>query len=160
MEKGNTQNRRNSNFGPKPKPEFDQKVVAIRRVTRVVKGGRRMSFSVTMAIGDKKGRVGVGVGKAGDTSLAIEKAINDAKKHMITVALNKDMTISQEMEVKYCASRILIKPAPGRGVVAGSAVRMLMELAGIKGVSAKILSRGKNKLNIARATMKALAEIK
>lgn len=142
------------------RPEFDQKIISIRRVTRVMAGGRRFNFSVAMVIGDKKGKVGVGIGKAGDTQLAIEKAIRDAKKHMITVPLNKDSQIRHDVEIKYSASEVMIMPAPGRGLVAGSSVRTVLELAGVKDVTAKLLSRSKNKLNNARATVEALKQLK
>ncbi len=142
------------------RPEFDQKIISIRRVTRVMAGGRRFNFSVAMVIGDKKGKVGVGIGKAGDTQLAIEKAIRDAKKHMITVPLNKDSQIRHDVAIKYSASEVMIMPAPGRGLVAGSSVRTVLELAGVKDVTAKLLSRSKNKLNNARATVEALKQLK
>lgn len=142
------------------RPEFDQKIVSIRRVTRVMAGGRRFSFSVSMVIGDKKGRVGVGVGKAGDTQLAIEKAVRDAKKHMITVPMNKDSHIPHDVHIKYASSEVMIMPAPGRGLVAGSSVRTVLELAGVKDVTAKIFSRSKNKLNNARAAVEALKQLK
>jgi len=123
-------------------------------------GGRRFSFSVSMVIGDKKGKVGVGVGKAGDTQLAIEKSIRDAKKHMITVPMNKDHHIPHDVHTKYASSEVMIMPAPGRGLVAGSSVRTVLELAGVKDVTAKLLSRTKNKLNNARATVEALKQLK
>jgi len=142
------------------RPEFDQKIISIRRVTRVMAGGRRFSFSVSMVIGDKRGRVGVGVGKAGDTQLAIDKAIRDAKKHMITVTMNKDSHIPHDVHTKYASSEVMIMPAPGRGLVAGSSVRTVLELAGVKDVTAKIFSRSKNKLNNARAAVEALKLLK
>lgn len=139
--------------------EFDSKIISIRRVTRVTAGGRRFSFSVAIVAGDKKGRVGVGVGKAGDTPIAVEKALRDAKKNMIKVFLNNRKSILHEVEAKYSSARVSIMPAPGKGIIAGSAVRIVLELAGIKEVSSKILSRSKNKLNIARASIKALSKI-
>ena len=139
--------------------EFDQKVLSIRRVTRVVAGGRRFSFSASVAIGDKNGRVGVGLGKAGDTPIAVEKAVRSAKKAMVTI-LMKNHSIAHPVEAKYASARVMIAPAPGKGVVAGSSVRNVLELAGIKEVSAKILSRSKNKLNNARAAIKALQRLK
>ena len=142
------------------RPEFDQKIVSIRRVTRVMAGGRRFSFSVSMVIGDKKGKVGVGVGKAGDTQLAIEKAVRDAKKNMIVVPMDKDSRIPHDVHVKYASSEVMIMPAPGRGLVAGSSVRTVLELAGVKDVTAKIFSRSKNKLNNARAAVEALKQLK
>lgn len=142
------------------RPEFDQKIISIRRVTRVMAGGRRFSFSVAMVIGDKKGKVGVGIGKAGDTQLAIDKAIRDAKKHMITVPMNKDGHLPHDVHTKYASSEVMILPAPGRGLVAGSSVRIVLELAGVKDVTAKIFSRSKNKLNNARAAVEALKQLK
>lgn len=141
------------------KPEFEQKIIDIRRVTRVVAGGRRFSFSVAIIAGDQKGRVGVGIGKASDTALAIEKALRDAKKNMIKLNLTKDMSIPHDIEAKLGSARIMIMPAKGRGLVAGSSVRIIMDLAGMKNVGAKVLSRSKNKLNIARATIKALKQL-
>ncbi|MFN3188054.1 MAG: ribosomal protein S5 [Candidatus Paceibacteria bacterium] len=142
------------------RPEFDQKIISIRRVTRVMAGGRRFSFSVAMVIGDKNGRVGVGIGKAGDTQLAIDKAIRDAKKHMIVVPINKDGHLPHDVQTKYASSEVMILPAPGRGLVAGSSVRIVLELAGVKDVTAKIFSRSKNKLNNARAAVEALKQLK
>ncbi|MEK7185196.1 MAG: 30S ribosomal protein S5 [Patescibacteria group bacterium] len=138
------------------KPEFDQKIISIRRVARVVAGGRRFSFSVALVAGNRKGSVGVGLGKAGDTSIAIEKALRDAKKNMVTVTLTKHGSVPHESEAKYSASRVLVIPAPGRGMVAGSSVRVVLELAGVKDVGAKIRSGSKNKINNARAAIEAL----
>jgi small subunit ribosomal protein S5 len=146
--------------GERPRQEFDQKIISIRRVTRVMAGGRRFSFSVAMVLGDKKGKVGVGIGKAGDTQLAIEKAMRDAKKNMITVPMNKDSHIPHDVHTKYASSEVMIMPAPGRGLVAGSSVRTVLELAGVKDVTAKIFSRSKNKLNNARAAIEALKQLK
>lgn len=148
--------RRPSRRPERARQEFDSKIISVRRVTRVVAGGRRFSFSIAVIIGDKKGRVGVGIGKAGDTPIAIDKATRAAKKEMITVKLNKKNSISHPISAKYSSARVSIMPAPGKGVIAGSATRVVLELAGIKEVSSKILSRSKNKLNIARATIKAL----
>jgi len=141
------------------KPEFDQKIVSIRRVTRVVTGGRRFSFSVGIVIGDRKGRVGVGLGKAGDTPVAIDKAVRDAKKNMIKVRMTKHGSIPHEVDAKYGSSRVLIMRAPGKGILAGSSVRTVLEFAGVKEVSAKLFSRSKNKINNARAAMKALDQL-
>ncbi len=142
------------------RPEFDQKIISIRRVTRVMAGGRRFSFSVAMVVGDKKGKVGVGIGKAGDTQLAIDKAVRDAKKNMIIIPMNKDSHIPHDVHTKYASSEVMIMPAPGRGLVAGSSVRTVLELAGVKDVTAKIFSRSKNKLNNARAAVEALKLLK
>lgn len=142
------------------KPEFDNKLIQIRRVTRVVSGGRRFSFSVAIVAGNRKGSVGVGVGKASDTALAIEKAMKSAKKNMIKVRTSKDMMIPHEVTAKDSSARVMIMPAPGRGVVAGSSVRNVLDLAGIKNVRAKIQSGSKNKLNNARAAIKALKQLR
>lgn len=142
------------------RPEFDNKVIQIRRVTRVVAGGRRFAFSVALVAGNRKGSVGVGIGKAADTAAAIEKAMKSAKKNMIKVRLSNEMMIPHEVTAKDASARIMVMPAPGRGMVAGSSVRNVLELAGIKNVRAKILSGSKNKLNNARATVKALAQLR
>lgn len=139
--------------------EFDNKIISIRRVTRVVAGGRRFSFSVAIVIGNKKGSVGVGIGKASDTALAIEKATRSAKKHIIVVPLTKEKSIPHEISAKYCASKVIIMPAVGRGLSAGGSVRNVLELAGVKDVTSKILSRSKNKLNNAQAAIKALSKL-
>lgn len=152
--------RRSGGRDARVRPEFEQKIISIRRVTRVMAGGRRFSFSVAMVIGDKKGRVGVGIGKAGDTQLAIEKAVRDAKKHMITVPMDEHSRIAHDVEKKVSSSRVMVMPAPGRGLVAGSSARTVLEMAGVKDVTAKLLSRTKNKLNNARATVEALKLLK
>ncbi|EKE20823.1 MAG: ribosomal protein S5 [uncultured bacterium] len=139
------------------KPEFEQKLLDLARVTRVVKGGRRFSFRATMVIGDRKGKVGVGVGKGSDVSNAIGKAVNDAKKCMIIIDISKG-TIPYDMDVKLGSAKIMLKPArEGRGIVAGGAVRAVVDLAGIKDIVSKSLGTS-NKLNVARATIKALRE--
>lgn len=152
--------RRPSRRPERVRQEFDNKVISIRRVTRVVSGGRRFSFSIAMVIGDKKGRVGVGVGKSGDTPMAINKAMRAAKKDMVKIFLTDKNSIAHPVEAKYSSARISIMPAPGKGVIAGSAARVVFELAGIKEISSKIISRSKNKLNIARAAIKALKGLK
>ncbi|MFN4181349.1 MAG: 30S ribosomal protein S5 [Candidatus Paceibacteria bacterium] len=143
----------------KPKPEFDQKIVSIRRVTRVVAGGRRFSFSVALVAGDRKGGVGLGLGKAGDTALAINKALRDAKKNMIKLSLNKNFSIPHELSAKYGSSKVKIMPNKGRGLVAGTVVRDIIKLAGIRDVTAKVLGGTKNRLNNSKAVMEALKEI-
>lgn len=153
-------NRPSSRQRPERKSEFDQRIINIRRVARVVAGGRRFSFSVSIIIGNKKGRVGVGVGKAGDTSLAIDKAVRDAKKNMITIPLTKNSSIAHEVSAKYCAARVVLMPVKGRGLVAGSSVRGVLELAGITDVLAKLHSGSKNGLNNARAAVEALSSLK
>lgn len=160
-DRGRRKNERRPSRRPeRARSEFDNKIISVRRVTRVVAGGRRFSFSIAMVIGDKKGRVGVGIGKAADTPVAIEKATQAAKKSMITVHLNKKNSINHPVSAKYSSAKVSIMPAPGKGIIAGSATRVVLELAGVKEVSSKILSRSKNKLNIARATIKALEDLK
>src|SRR3989344_4451150 len=127
--------RRGSSFN-RPKPEFDQKILSIRRVTRVVAGGvaggRRFSFSVALVAGDKKGSIGLGLGKAGDTSLAINKALRSAKKTMIRLKLTTDMSLPYEVAAKFSSARVMLMPNRGRGLVAGSVVRDIAKLAGIR----------------------------
>lgn len=139
--------------------EFDQKIISLRRVTRVVTGGRRFSFSVGIVIGDKKGQVGVGSGKAGDTPIAIEKAARDAKKNIIKIPMTKSGSIPHEVEAKFGASKVHIMRAQGKGILAGSSVRTVLEFGGLKQVSAKIHSKSKNKLNNAKAAIKALSQL-
>jgi small subunit ribosomal protein S5 len=141
------------------RPEYDQKTLMVRRVARVVAGGRRFNFSVLLAIGNRKGSVGVGLGKAADTALAIEKATKHAKREMITVSRTQNNSILREVEAKYSSAIVVIRPAKGKGLIAGSAVRSVLELAGVTDINAKILSGSKNKLNIARATIKALLQL-
>ena len=152
-------NKRSSKRKDMPRSEYDQKIISIRRVTRVVAGGRRFSFSVALISGNRKGTVGVGIGKASDTSLAIEKATRSAKKAMIKVKLDKNMRIAHDVSAKYNASVVVIRPSHEKGMVAGSSLRNVLELAGVKDVSAKVMSRSKNKLNNARATIKALEQL-
>ncbi len=140
--------------------EFSQKLIGIRRVARVMAGGRRFNFSAAIVLGDKKGRVGVGVGKAADTQLAIEKATRAAKKNMILLNLTKNRSIRHNVEAKFCASVVEIRPSPGRGLVAGSSVRTVLELAGVSDVTAKLMSRSKNQINNARVAIEALRSIK
>ena len=146
--------------GERVKPEFDQKILSIRRVTRVMAGGRRFSFSVSMLIGDKKGSVGVGLGKSNDTTLAISKSVASARKNMIKIKLTDKMSIPHEVSAKYKASQVTLMPNAGKGLVAGGALRDILNLAGMKNVSGKILSRSKNQLNNARAAMKAFEKLK
>lgn len=145
--------------GEERRSEFAQKMLGIRRVARVMAGGRRFNFSVCMVLGDKRGRVGVGLGKAADTQLAIDKASRAAKKNMITVDLTKSSSIKHNISAKFAASTVEIRPSPGRGLVAGSAVRTVLELAGVTDVTAKVLSRSHNPINNARAAIEALKQV-
>lgn len=145
---------------PRAKPEYDQKIIDIRRVTRVSSGGRRFSFAVSMVAGDRRGKVGVGTGKGGDTASAVEKALRSAKKNMINLHLTKSGSIPHEVDAKFSASQVHMMPAPGKGIVAGSSVRDVIDLAGIKDITAKLRSGSKNKLNNARVAIEALKQLK
>ncbi len=145
---------------PRERSEFDQVTIEARRVARVMAGGRRFNFSLVVVIGDRKGRVGVGIGKGADTALAIDKAVRDAKKHLITVVRTSSNSIPHQVTHKYSASTIEVIPSKGRGLVAGSAMRTVLELAGVTDVVTKIHSRSKNKLTIARATVGALKKLR
>jgi small subunit ribosomal protein S5 len=141
------------------KPEYDQKLLDLARVTRVVKGGRRFRFRATLVIGNRKGKVGVGVGKGSDVSDAIKKAFDDGKKKLIFIKTVKN-TIPHDIYYKQGSARIILKPAKeGRGIVAGGAVRAVVEFAGIKDIVSKSLGTS-NKLNVARATLSALDSLK
>lgn len=139
------------------KSEFQDKALEIRRVTRVVAGGKRFSFRATVVVGDMKGRVGVGIAKGLDVAAAVEKAKRQAQKDLIHVPLKDQRTIPHDVEAKYSAAKIRIKPArKNHGLIAGGASRVVLELAGVKDVSAKILGRTTNKLTNAMATLEAL----
>jgi small subunit ribosomal protein S5 len=152
-------NRRGGSSFNRVKPEFDQKILNIRRVTRVVAGGRRFSFSVALVAGDKKGSVGLGLGKAGDTALAINKALRNAKKNMVKLNLTKTMSIPHELSAKFSSSQVRLMPNKGRGLVAGSVVRDIVKLSGVRDITGKIVSNSKNKLNNAKAVMAALSQV-
>lgn len=143
------------------RPEFEQKMLDLRRVTRVVKGGRRFRFRATLIIGNRKGKVGVGVSKGSDVSDAIQKAYNDAKKSMISVSLDPvTMTIPHAVSSKLGSAKVLLKPGfKGQGVIAGGAVRAVVDLLGVKDIVSKSLGAS-NPLNVARATVKALEMLK
>lgn len=145
---------------PRERGEFEQVTIDARRVARVMAGGRRFNFSLVVVIGDRKGRVGVGLGKGVDTALAIDKATRDAKKNLFLVPRTSSGSIPHQVKAKYASSVVEIIPSEGRGLVAGSAVRTVLDLAGITDVVTKIHSRTKNKLTIARATVAALAKLR
>jgi len=139
--------------------EFEEKIIQINRVSKKTKGGNQFGFSILMVVGDKKGRVGVGLGKAPDVLSGIKKAIRRAKKNLFTVAL-KGTTIPHDIRVKFGAAEILLKPAPpGSGIIAGGAVRAVMEVTGINDVSSKVLGT-RNKASNVYATIKALKLLK
>ena len=142
------------------KDEFDSKLLDLARVTRVSKGGRHFRFRAVMVVGDKAGKVGVGVAKGTDVAQAIEKATRIAKKHLITVDMVEE-TIRHEVEAKFGAARVMLKPQrKGRGLVAGGTVRVICTLAGIRNISSKIITRTSNKLNNAQATIEALKQLR
>lgn len=139
--------------------EFEEKVVQVNRVSKKTKGGNKISFSVLAVVGDRKGRVGVGLGGAPDVSSAVRKAVTYAQKHLITVPMN-GTTIPHAVVLKRGAAQVLIKPAPpGTGVIAGGAVRAVVEAAGIRDIVSKILG-SKNQASNVYATMEALKQFK
>lgn len=141
------------------KKEFDQELVDIARVTRIVAGGRRFRFRASVVIGNKKGLVGMGIGKGGDVSTAINKAVVIARKNLVRVPIIEN-TIPHEIWVDYCGAKVFLKPArTGTGVIAGGAVRTVMDLAGIRNVTAKMYGTG-NAPNNAQATLMALAKLR
>lgn len=147
-------------FKREEKKEYEQKLLEVSRVVRVVAGGRRFRFRVAVVIGNQKGKVGLGVSKGQDVAMGVEKAVAHAKKNLITIPLVKG-TIPHEVEGKQDRAHVLLKPGrEGGGIVAGGSVRIVCELAGINNISAKIIGRTSNKLNNARATMKALKQLK
>ncbi len=151
-------------FGGKPKEQnpmgLKDKVLDLRRVTRVVAGGKRFRFRVTVILGDEKGRVGVGIAKGLDVQSAVAKSKNDAVKNLFNITL-KGRTIPHEVEAKFSAAKVRIKPAvEGHGLKAGGAVRVVLSMAGIKDATAKCLGRTPNKLTNALATIAALKNLK
>ena len=140
----------------KPKSDLEEKVICINRVTKVVKGGRQFRFAATVVVGNRKGKVGIGLGKAKEMPDAVKKATQQASKNLINVELIDNRTISHEIIVKEGAVRVMLKPAKeGTGVKAGGPVRDILELAGVKDVLSKSLGSS-TKVNMARATLNAL----
>ena len=153
-------NARKADRHTKEQKEFEEEVLQIDRVTRVVKGGRRLRFRATVAIGDKKGRVGVGIGKASEVVTGIQKAVSKAKASLINVPITKGDTIPHAVRVKYKAAEMMVMPAsPGTGVIAGGSLRKVLHLAGIKNVLSKNIG-SRNTLVTAQAAIKALKELR
>lgn len=145
--------------GERERSEFDQKVVEVKRVTRVVAGGKRMRFRALVVIGDRKGRVGMGLKKGSDVSESVNKAVNAAKKNMVSLPLVNG-TIPHVLNVKYKSSSLMLKPAkPGTGVIAGGAVRQVFDLSGVKNVVCKMLGSN-NKVNNVKAVFSAFKKMK
>ena len=156
--KGGRGPRRGDRRDDRPKDDMEQRILEVARVTRVMAGGKRMNFRACVALGDKKGNVGVGLGKGADVTMAVNKAVNRAKKTMINVAMVNE-TIPHAVFYKLGAAKIMFKPAKkGRGVIAGGVARVILELAGVNNVTSKSLGT-KNKINCARCTIEALKSL-
>lgn len=152
MKKKNIKNKEENNW--------EEKVVQVKRVTKVVKGGKKLSFRAVLIIGNEKGQIGVGVGKASDVIGAVKKGVADAKKHVVTIPLTKYFSIPHPIYGRSGAAKIMLRPsATGSGVIAGGATRTVLELAGIKNILAKQLG-SKNSLNNARAVLNALKNLR
>lgn len=140
--------------------EFEEEILQIDRVTRVVKGGRRLRFRITVAIGDKKGRVGIGIGKAGEVAIAVKKAVASAKKALVTVPITDGDTIPHQVAIKYKAAHLMMMPAaPGTGVIAGGTLRKILSLAGVKNVLSKSFGTS-NRVVTSQASIMALQKLR
>lgn len=140
------------------KDDFEEKVLEVNRITRVVKGGRRLRFRAAVVIGDKKGRIGFGVAKGNEVQIAVEKAKTQARKNILTLPMN-EKTIPYQVEKKYSATRVLLKPASkGTSLIAGSAVKMVLDLAGYQDIISKTIG-STNKINTAQATFLCLESL-
>ena len=144
----------------KEEPEFEQKLLDVRRTARMAAGGRRFGFRAVVIVGNKKGKVGVGIAKGADVTMAVDKAVKYAKKDLIDVPITVDGSIAFRIEAKYGAARVMLKPAiKGKGVIAGGTVRTIRNLVGITNITTKIIGRTTNRLNNARATILALRKL-
>ena len=140
--------------------EWEERVVSVQRVTKVVKGGKKLSFRAVVVVGDQQGKVGVGVGKAGDVITAVRKGVTDGKKHIISIPLTNTNSIPHATNGRFGAAKLILRPsAPGSGVIAGSSIRTVLELAGIKNILSKQLGSN-NLLNNARATINGLSTLR
>ena len=146
-------------FKDRPQPEYEQRIIDLARVTRVMAGGKRMRFRACVVLGDKKGKVGWGIAKGADVAIAVSKAATKAQKKMIKVRIVNE-TIPHQIEVKFKSSRIMLKPAvKGTGIIAGGPVRSVLELAGVPNIYSKILSKTSNKVSNIQGTFKALESL-
>ena len=153
-------NTKRSNKSQNQKSDWQERVVAIQRVTKVVKGGKKMSFRAVIVVGNEQGKVGVGIGKAGDVITAVKKGGTDGKKHVITVPLKSANSIPHATTGRFGAAKLVLRPsAPGCGVIAGGSTRVVLELAGIKNILSKQLGSN-NLLNNARATIEGLSSLR
>jgi len=140
--------------------EWEERVVSVERVTKVVKGGKKLSFRAVVVVGDQQGKVGVGVGKASDVSAAVRKGVTDGKKNIISVSLTASNTIPHKIDGRYGAAKLVLRPAaPGCGVIAGGAARIVLELAGVKNILSKQIGSS-SLLNNARATINGLSNLR
>jgi small subunit ribosomal protein S5 len=152
--------RRKSNKAKEKEVNFQERVIQIRRVSKVVKGGKKLSFRAIVVVGNEKGQVGVGVGKASDVIGAVKKGVADGKKHLIEISLTKSNSISHPINGEGGGAKVMMRPAaPGTGVIAGGAVRTVLELAGVRNILAKQLGSN-NPLNNARAAINALSSLR
>ena len=153
-------NTKRSNKSQNQKSDWQERVVAIQRVTKVVKGGKKMSFRAVIVVGNEQGKVGVGIGKAGDVITAVKNGVTDGKKHVITVPLTSANSIPHATTGRFGAAKLVLRPsAPGCGVIAGGSTRVVLELAGIKNILSKQLGSN-NLLNNARATIEGLSSLR
>jgi small subunit ribosomal protein S5 len=153
-------NRRKSNRAKEKEVDWQERVVQIRRVTKVVKGGKKLSFRAIVVVGNERGQVGVGVGKASDVIGAVRKGVADGKKHLVEVPLTKANSIPHPVNGTGGGAKVMMRPAaPGTGVIAGGAVRTVLELAGVRNILAKQLGSS-NPLNNARAAANALSSLR
>lgn len=151
--------KRSSRPRPAQQDDMEQRLIELARVTRVMAGGKRMRFRATLAVGDRKGRIGIGIAKGVDASIAIQKAFTKAKKNLITVPIVNE-TIPHDVYIKYGSAKLLFKPAKkGTGIKAGGAPRILLELAGVGNITGKVLGSS-NKVNNVKATLLALTSFK